>query len=203
MLDELTTVKVFTKLDLRSGYHQIRVNPTDCHKTAFRTFDGHYEFLVMPFDLVNAPSTFQVAMNDLLRPHLRHFVLVFFYDILIYNNSMQEHIQHLTLILRLLDTHNFFVKESKCVFATTRVSYLGHLLEDGTVALYPDKIQAILHWPKPTSLTILRAFLGIAGFYRKFILLEYMALNKRGVNCLKKIFENFFRFNEILCINSE
>jgi len=169
LLDELTTAKVFTKLDLRSGYHQIRVNPTDCHKTAFRTFDGHYEFLVMPFGLANAPSTFQAAMNDLLRPHLRHIVLVFFYDIFIYSNFMQEHIHHLTLIIQLLVTHKFFVKESKCVFATSRVSYLGHLLEDGTVAPDPDKIKVIILLPKPTSFTTLCAFLGTTGFYQKFI----------------------------------
>ena len=93
---------------------------------------------------------------------------------------MQDHIHHLTLILQLLDTHKFFVKESKCVFPTTRVSYLGHLLEEGTVAPDLDKIKAIIRWPKPTSLTTLRAFLGITGFYRKFIINVYMEYKCRG-----------------------
>ena len=137
LLDELTEARVFAKFDLRSGYHQIRVHPTYCHKTAFRTFDGHYEFLVMPFGLSNAPSTFQAAMNDLLRPYLRRFVLVFFDDILIYSTSMTNHIQHLTIVLQLLQTHQFFVKESKCNFAAHTVFYLGHIIQQGTVSPNP------------------------------------------------------------------
>jgi len=128
LLDKLTEARVFTKLDLRSGYHEIHVHAIDCHKTVFRTFDGHYEFLVMPFGLSNAPSTFQVAMNDLLRPYLRHFVLGFFYDIVIYSTSMINHIQHLTIVLQLLQTHKFFVKESKCNFPVPTITYLGHII---------------------------------------------------------------------------
>ena len=169
LLDELTEARVFTKLDLRFGYHQIRVHPTDYHKTAFRTLDGHYEVLVMTFGLSNAPSTFQATMNDLLRPYLRRFVLVFFDDILIYNTSMTDHIQHLTIVLQLLQNHQFFVKESKCNFAAPTVAYLGHIIQQGTVSPDPEKIQAILQWPEPKSFTMLRAFLGITGFYRKFI----------------------------------
>jgi len=128
LLDELTIATVFAKLDLRFGYHQIRVDLEDCHKTAFKTFGGHYEFLVIPFGLSNAPSTFEAAMNDLLRPHLHRFVLVFFHDILIYRQSMLEHVHHLTTILQLLETHKFFVKESKCAFVATKVTYLGHII---------------------------------------------------------------------------
>jgi len=136
LLDELTEARMFTKLDLRSSYHQIRVNPTDCNKTAFRTFDGHYEFLVMSFGLSNAPSTFQAAMNDLFRPYLRRFIVVFFDDILIYSTSMTNHIQHLNIVLQLLQTHQFFVKESKCNFAAPTVAYLGNIIQQGTVS--PD-----------------------------------------------------------------
>lgn len=169
LLDELGNAKFFTKLDLRSGYHQIRVVPNDTYKTAFRTCDGHYEFLVLPFGLTNAPSTFQSAMNDLLRPYLRNFVLVFFDDILIYSSSFSDHLVHLRLILNLLVTNKFFAKFSKCIFAVKSVSYLGHIISAGAMTPDPDKIQAIVDWPEPRTLTSLRGFLGLACFYRKFI----------------------------------
>ncbi|XP_058777144.1 uncharacterized protein LOC131651501 [Vicia villosa] len=169
LFDELGSASLFTKIDLRSGYHQIRVTPEDTHKTAFRTFDGHYEFLVMPFGLTNAPSSFQAAMNDLLRPYLRRFVLVFFDDILIYSSCLADHVHHLTLILTLLSTNQFFAKLSKCVFAVSKVDYLGHIISANGVTPDPSKIQAVLDWPRPRSLTTLRGFLGLTGFYRRFV----------------------------------
>ncbi|PNX96205.1 Ty3/gypsy retrotransposon protein, partial [Trifolium pratense] len=169
LFDELGSASIFTKIDLRSGYHQIRVVQEDTHKTAFRTFDGHYEFLVMPFGLTNAPSTFQSAMNDLLRPYLRRFVLVFFDDILIYSRCLTDHLHHLRLILDLLSSNQFFAKFSKCAFAVEKVDYLGHVISSNGVTPDPEKIQAILDWPRPRSLTTLRGFLGLTGFYRRFV----------------------------------
>ncbi|PNX96526.1 transposon Tf2-1 polyprotein, partial [Trifolium pratense] len=169
LFDELGSASIFSKIDLRSGYHQIRVVQEDTHKTAFRTFDGHYEFLVMPFGLTNAPSTFQSAMNDLLRPYLRRFVLVFFDDILIYSRCLNDHLYHLRLILDLLSSNQFFAKFSKCAFAVENVDYLGHVISSNGVTPDPEKIQAILDWPRPRSLTTLRGFLGLTGFYRRFV----------------------------------
>lgn len=169
LLDELGEATIFTKIDLRSGYHQIRVASEDTHKTAFRTFDGHYEFLVMPFGLSNAPSTFQSAMNDFLHPYLRRFVLVFFDDILIFSRCLTDHLLHLKLVLDLLQLHNYVAKLSKCVFAVSKVNYLGHVISAQGVTPDPEKIQAILDWPEPRSLTALRGFLGLTGFYRRFL----------------------------------
>lgn len=169
LLDELGHAKFFTKLDLRSGYHQIRVIPSDTHKTAFRICDGHYEFLVLPFGLTNAPSIFQSAMNDLLRPYLRQFVLVFFDDILIYSPTFADHLIPLKLIMNLLVTNKFFAKFSKCEFAVSTVHYLGHIISDGVLTPDPEKIKAIVNWSQPRSLSALRGFLGLSGFYRKFI----------------------------------
>jgi hypothetical protein len=169
LFDELGSTSIFSKIDLRSGYHQIRVMQEDTHKTAFRTFDGHYEFLVMPFGLSNTPSTFQSAMNDMLRPYLRRFVLVFFDDILIYSRNLVDHMHHLQLILELLKLHHFVAKYSKCVFAVPTIDYLGHVISACGVQPDQEKIQAILQWPVPRSLTTLCGFLGLTGFYRRFV----------------------------------
>lgn len=123
----------------------------------------------MPFDLTNAPSTFQAAMNDLLRPFLRKFALVFFDDIPIYSHSWADHLLHVEQVLSLLFTNQFFPKFSKCSFGVTVVEYLGHIISNQGVQADPGKLQAIVEWPAPTSLTTLRAFLGLTGFYRRFV----------------------------------
>jgi hypothetical protein len=138
----------------------------DIHKTTFRTHDGLYEFLVMPFGLCNAPTSFQALMNDVLRPFLHRFVLVFFDDILIYSKSW---VDHLRVILTELRRHVLFVKRSKCAFGVSSVAHLGHIISEVGVAMDPAKVQAIKDWPVPRSARALRGFLDLAGYYRKFI----------------------------------
>jgi hypothetical protein len=169
LLDELSGTQFFTKFDLHSGYHQIRMKEADIPKMTFRTHEGHYEFLVMPFVLCNAPSTFQSLMNHVFRPFIRHFVLVFFDDILIYSKTWTDHLTHVDQVLHLLSQHQLFLKQSKCAFGASEVEYLGHLVGKDGIRVDPKNIEAMQYWLHPKTLKILRGFLGLTGYYRKFV----------------------------------
>ncbi|GBG81798.1 hypothetical protein CBR_g33978 [Chara braunii] len=166
LLDRVQGAKYFSKIDLKSGYYQIEVHPDDQYKTAFRTRYGHYEFIVMPFGLTNAPATFQRCMNDLFRPWLDRFVVVYLDDILVFSKTLQEHQGHLRQVLEKLREANFKINAKKCDWAKTQVLYLGHVLDGDGVKPEDCKIAAIRDWPTPRTLTELRSFLGLAHYYR-------------------------------------
>ncbi|GKA55062.1 putative reverse transcriptase domain-containing protein [Tanacetum coccineum] len=155
--------------DLRSGYHQLRVREEDISKTAFRTRYGHYEFQVMPFGLTNAPAVFMDLMNRVCKPYLDRFVIVFIDDILIYSKSRKEHEGHLKLILNLLKNEELYAKFSKCEFWLSKVQFLGHVIDSEGIHVDPAKIEAIKDWASPKTPTEIRQFLGLAGYYRRFI----------------------------------
>ena len=169
LFDRLQGAKFFSKIDLRSGYHQIRIFDEDIPKTAFRTRYGHFEFMVLPFGLTNAPGTFMHLMHETFREYLDDFVLVFLDDILIFSNTLEEHEEHVRKVLETLAKSKLYAKESKCEFFKTEVEFLGHIVGRDGVRMMEDKVQAVAEWPVPKNVRDVRAFLGTAGYYRKFI----------------------------------
>ncbi|KAK7264749.1 hypothetical protein RJT34_32359 [Clitoria ternatea] len=169
LMDQLRGATVFSKIDLRSGYHQIRVKKEDVTKTAFRTRYGHYEYLVMPFGVTNAPAVFMDYMNRIFHPYLDKFVVVFIDDILVYSKNREEHVEHLKVVLEILKKKQLYAKLSKCEFWLEEVNFLEHVISQGGIAVDPSKVEAVLKWERPTTITEIRSFLGLAGYYRRFI----------------------------------
>lgn len=169
LFDQLSKATYFTKLDLRSGYWQVRIAEGDEGKTTCVTPYGSYEFLVMPFGLTNAPATFCNIMNDVFYEYIDRFVVVYLDDIVVYSKTLDDHLIHLRRVLSRLREHQLYVKMEKCEFAQEEIMFLGHWVSKGQVRMDDRKIRAILDWPAPTKVTELRSFLGLANYYRRFI----------------------------------
>jgi hypothetical protein len=169
LFDQLQGSQVFSKIDLRSGYHQLKIQEKDVQKTAFRTRYGHYEFLVMPFGLTNAPAAFMDMMNRIFREHVDRCVVVFIDDILIYSKSQEEHVEHLRIVLSILRKHQLFAKFKKCEFWLDNVAFLGHVVTKEGIAVDPGKVEAVVNWVRPSNAHEVRSFLGLAGYYRRFV----------------------------------
>ncbi|KAL0551618.1 hypothetical protein IC582_010707 [Cucumis melo] len=169
LFDQLQGATVFSKIDLRSGYHQLRIKDEDVPKTAFRSRYGHYEFIVMSFGLTNAPAVFMDLMNRVFREFLDTFVIVFIDDILIYSKTEAEHEEHLRMVLQTLRDNKLYAKFSKCKFWLKQVSFLGHVVSKAGVSVDPAKIEAVTGWTRPSTVSEVRSFLGLAGYYRRFV----------------------------------
>jgi hypothetical protein len=166
LFDELVGAKVFSKVDLRSGYHQIIIRASDIPKTAFSTRYGLYEYLVMSFGLTNAPAYFMYLMNSVFMPELDKFVVVFIDDILVYSKNEDDHIKHLHTVLQRLRDHRLYAKLSKCDFWLKEIKFLGHTISQDGVLVDPEKVQEVMDWKPPTTVRQIQSFLGLAGYYR-------------------------------------
>nr|KYP53687.1 Retrovirus-related Pol polyprotein from transposon 297 family [Cajanus cajan] len=192
ILDELHGANFFSKLDLKSRYHQVRMRREDIPKTAFRTHGGHYEYLVMPFRLMNAPSTFQALMNEVFREKLRRGVVVFFYDILVYNKGWGEHLNQLGVVMGILKQQQLFANKEKCNFGQSKIEYLGHVISTQGVSVDPTKVMNVMEWPVPRNVRGVRGFIGLNGYYYKFIR-DHRKVARPLIDLTKK---DGFRWNE-------
>jgi hypothetical protein len=185
LFDQLAGAKVLSKIDLRSGYHQIKIRPCDIPKTAFSTRYGLYEFLVFSFGLTNAPAYFMYLMNSVFMTELDKFVVVFIDDILIYSKNEKEHAKHLRIVLQRLRDHKLYAKFSKCEFWLKSVKFLGHTISQDGISVDPSKVQEVMDWKPPKSVHQTRSFLGLAGYFRRFIP-DFYRIAKPMTELLKK-----------------
>jgi hypothetical protein len=169
LFNQLVGAKVFSKIDLCSGYHKIKIRASDIPKTAFSIRYGLYEFLVMSFGLTNAPAYFMYLMNFVFMPELDKFVVVFIDDILVYSKNKEEHAGHLHVVLQRLREHRLYAKLSKCDFWLKEIKFLGHTISQAGIAVDPNKVQEVMNWKPPTTVRQIRSFLGLAGYYRRLI----------------------------------
>ncbi|GMP87521.1 hypothetical protein CsSME_00039860 [Camellia sinensis var. sinensis] len=169
LFNQLQDAQVFSKIDLRFGYHQLKVKTKSIEKTAFRTRYEHYEFLVMPFGVTNALAAFIDLMNRVFKPYLDEFIIVFIDDILIYSKSPEAHEQHLRTVLQTLRDHKLYAKLKKCEFWITSVYFLSHVINKDGISVDPQKVATIVDWPRPTNVSEIRSFFGLAGYYRHFV----------------------------------
>lgn len=189
LLDQLHGATIFTKIDLRSGYHQIRMRPGDEWKTTFKTRDGLYEWMVMPFGLSNVPSTFMRLMNHIFKPLIGCCVVVYFDDTLVYSQNVQQHLDHLKQVFSILREQKLYANEEKCCFLAHEVLFLGYLISGGGIRMDDSKIAAVVSWPIPATVHEIRSFLGLASFYRRFIR-NFSTIAAPITECLKgKIFQ--------------
>ncbi|KAH0658090.1 hypothetical protein KY289_026838 [Solanum tuberosum] len=169
LFDQLQGANCFSKINLRSGYPQIRVREKEVPRTAFRTRYGHFEFLVMSFGLTNSPAVLMDLMNSIFKPYLNLFFIVFVNDILVYSRSKDEHANHLRAVLQVLRDRELYAKFSKCEFLLDSVAFLGHIVSYAGIAADTQNIEAVKTWPRPMTPTEFRSFLGLAGYYRRFV----------------------------------
>lgn len=184
ILDNMAGCRVFSKMDLHSGYHQIRIKPEDIFKTAFQTKYGSFQFKVMPFGLTNAPATFQRMMNQIMQKH-REYTDVYLDDIVIHSRTLEEHAEHLRAILDTLRTEKLYAKLRKCEFARNSIEVCGHIISEKGISTMPSKLQNISEWPVPKNPADIKSFLGLCGFYQKFIP-KYAAITVPLTELLKK-----------------
>jgi hypothetical protein len=168
LFDQLKSVKIFSKIDLRLGYHQVRIKDEYISKTAFRTRYGHYDFTVVSFGLSNAPVVFMCLKNGVFRDYLDKFVIVFLNDILVYSKSEEEHEQHLRMVFQGLREHQLYSKLSKCSFYQRQIHYLGHIISEEGIVVDPEKVETIREWSAPRNVEEFISFMGRVGYYRRF-----------------------------------
>jgi len=169
LFDQLAGATIFSKIDLRSGYHQLKIKREDVLKTAFRTRYGHYEFLALPFGLTNVPAYLMDLMNRVFHAFLDKFVVVFIDDILVYSKSKEDHMEHLRIILKTLAKHKLYAKLKKCEFWIEKVHFLGHVISAERISVDSAKVATVMNWSKSTNITEVRSFLGMVGYYRRFV----------------------------------